>query len=226
MCTKIITGGVRDVLFETLGPQELAKVRCLKTENEMLLRMSQVVAGKVVWDVGAAEGGHSIISMAYGAKAVYSFEPDREMRVALQSNLILNEIRSGVNVLPFAVWNSDTTLTLETNGREGMAPRVARNGNGTFKYKNLVDARSIDSLCQEIPVPEVLKVDVEGAETQVLLGLRNVRPEHLFLEVHLLDKEIDAYKLGRLTTDLGYELQWARERGDQLLTHFKYVPRF
>lgn len=214
--------GGHDILFESESNLETALIRGIVSENDFAERFAKACIGKVVWDIGAAHGVYSVLAEKSGAKHVYSFEPDPERHAALAKNLNIN---SAVVAKPLAmgVYDTDGSQSLHTSGRGGHAPRMQRT-NG-FNASINVPVKRVDTLSSELGCPDIVKIDVEGAEGKVLLGFGETRPSEIFLEAHLIGKEsegLNAYELGFLLGKMGYELQDGFLRGEQLLTHFSY----
>jgi hypothetical protein len=94
-----------------------------------------------------------------------------------------------------------------------------------------VPVATADSLVEsgEIPAPTIVKLDVEGAEGEVLAGMKGLlssdaKPRHLFVELHntgmLHAFGTDARTVYGLLVDAGYTIVSARERATELLCHF------
>lgn len=164
-------------------------------------------AGDTVIEIGAHVGYYTVLlAKLVGQEGrVYAFEPDPVSRRCLVRNLELNDI-SNVKVLDLAVTDSETPVSLsasrygESNSSIGSPPeRVG------FGQQILVKATTLDGFCDRNSLrPDLVKIDVEGAEAAVLAGgsktLNSVR--RLFLELHPV----------KLRRDFGVEpMQFFRE---------------
>lgn len=172
--------------------------------------------GQVFFDIGANVGFFTLLgSRIVGEEgAVVAFEPLPENLSALQAHVRLNGARN-VTVVGAAVSDRD--------GRErfGPADNPAMGGLAADGSIDVVTV-ALDDLVREGAVrrPDVLKIDVEGAESRVLAGARRTLEEArptVVLSAHGW-KLFEAYRefLGRI----GYELHLAkdgREDGDYLL---------
>ena len=137
-------------------------------------------AGALVFDVGAHQAVVALV-LAHivgprGRVVAVEAEP-HNVRVA-RRNLELNEVRS-VTIVPAAVADRAGTVRFA----EGLNGRIAEGSAGTIA----VDAMTIDGLAGEHGEPDVVFVDVEGAEAAALAGARDtLRRGHAtwFVEVH------------------------------------------
>ena len=172
--------------------------------------------GKVFFDIGANVGFFTLLgSRIVGeAGAVVAFEPLPENLGALKVHVRLNGARN-VNVVAAAV--SDRA------GRERFGPvdNPAMGGRAPEGSIEVVTV-ALDDLVREGAVrrPDVLKIDVEGAELRVLAGARRTLEEArpaIVLSAHgwqLFDTCRD------LLRQVGYEVHLAKDGpddGDYLL---------
>jgi methyltransferase FkbM-like protein len=128
---------------------------------------STIRPGSTFYDVGSNHGHIALIAAQLVGRggSVYAFEPDETIRVELQRNLDLNPaLKERIHVMPYAVGSIHDPAT-------GKA--------------------SIDGLLRQhsFPVgpPDALKIDVEGAECEVLDGMRLIADgacPPMFVECH------------------------------------------
>jgi FkbM family methyltransferase len=129
--------------------------------------------GATFVDVGAYIGPYALLgSRIVGPEGVvYAFEPDPVARRNLERNLAGNAA-SNVEVLEYALsdrpgfeWLSEAGDDREFGNSESM---LSPEG-GTLKVPTL----TLDDFCRERAIrPEVVKIDVEGAEGRVVAGGR------------------------------------------------------
>jgi FkbM family methyltransferase len=144
--------------------------------------------GAVVLDVGASVGSYSMLFGQWAGRSgrVYAFEPAPEIRAVLQRHVTLNDL-DGV-VVPVAAAASDANgrSTFVTPGLHGIS-RLAAAGESS---PVTVDTITIDEFCRRESVkPDLIKIDVEGAELAVLRGARDTlracrRDLAVFVELH------------------------------------------
>lgn len=168
--------------------------------------------GMVVLDVGAHVGYFSLImARLVGPKGkVFSFEPRVLNRRFLETHIRLNGIRN-VYVYPKCVGDHVGEVMFETRTGSGTG-HISNDGNTTVRMT------TIDLLVQfgGIPSPDLIKIDVEGAEMRVLRGgletIRNTLPT-IILAVHSEGLECECR---RLLEPLGYSFQdLGQSKGDR-----------
>ncbi len=146
--------------------------------------------GDVCYDVGGYRGYMSAVMALAGASRVFVFEPLPANQRALHRVCDLNP-ELNIELKPVAVGNMDGSVRLRVMADSSMGKLVTSTfqAGATATGEMDVAIRRLDSLvqAQEIPAPHVIKVDVEGAELDVLLGavgvLRESRPL-VFIEAH------------------------------------------
>lgn len=129
--------------------------------------------GDVVVDVGASYGAYALTAAACRAR-VLAFEPEPTVRVDLERNVALNP-GFDVRVIGEALWSCRTVVDMGQYARHWPAQTIS------CPYPTT----TLDSY--ELDRCDWAKIDVEGAEVEVLTGaletLRRCRPV-VIVEVH------------------------------------------
>lgn len=167
-----------------------------------------IKGGDVVFDIGANVGFHTLLasSIVGPTGKVFSFEPVPRNLVYLRRHLQLNSIEN-VSVLEYAISDRSGT-SLFDEGPDNSMGSLSASGGLT------VSTATLDELISagEIPIPDYMKIDVEGAEVQVLAGamslLKTFHPT-LFLSTHGTEPHRQCCSL---LNGLGYELSSMDER--------------
>ncbi len=131
----------------------------------------------IVWDIGANVGLFSFAAAALGAKVV-AVEPDPWLASLIHRSALINKLP--VTALAAAVSDRIGIRELHTSDEGKSSGSLEGNGAG-----QTVISMTLDSLLNYFAAPQVLKIDVEGAELSVLEGSQRVLQERprLFCEV-------------------------------------------
>jgi FkbM family methyltransferase len=159
-----------------VGTYEVARVRAF---------VDALKPGDVVYDVGAHVGIYTLCaSFGVGASGwVYTFEPLARNLRYLRRNVMLNHLQN-CTILESAVCNQEGTLAFLADRCESSMARLSLDGEIS------VPSTTLD-LCvygeKQLKPPNIIKIDVEGAEFEVLKGAtRAITMFHpkIFLEIH------------------------------------------
>lgn len=148
--------------------QNRMEIRC----SDLLLKVD--LKSAVVFDVGASYGYYTLLlSCLVDVGTIYSFEPDWRSYGRLVQNLAINAIRNVVPV-PICISNSQPTL-LKWNSREDdpWNSSPANNQQADTHTLTAVPVMSIDEFSHVLNIQNqvgFIKIDVEGAELDVLKG--------------------------------------------------------
>jgi FkbM family methyltransferase len=151
-----------------------------------------LLPGNTVYDVGA-NIGYVTLMLAHhtgAAGCVFAFEALPANVARIQKNVALNNL-SNVNVISAAVTDKTAPVTFYVHDSVGMGKAAGSAGRAEEQYKAeiTVPGLSLDDFVyqQGNPVPQAVKMDIEGGEVLALPGmqriLREARPV-LFLELH------------------------------------------
>lgn len=127
--------------------------------------------GDIVLDCGACFGETALWSRMYGAKKVYSFEPNPDSFQYVQKNAELyDKKKEGWFIpVPLALGREAGTVSFQQFPDHPGASRIQDGGNIE------VPVTTLDLWCEENNViPNFIKMDLEGAEVNALLGAQYV----------------------------------------------------
>ena len=158
--------------------------------------------GSVVFDIGAHVGFYTLLSSVLVGTVgkVFAFEPVPRNLHYLYEHLRLNHV-TNVTVVEAAVADAcGTTLFDESTN--------SATGHLSMQGTLFVRVVSLDAVVpREIPIPDFVKIDVEGAEWLVLNGARQTLSENrptIFLSTHGRDAHTRCCQLLKST---GYTLE-------------------
>jgi FkbM family methyltransferase len=141
----------------------------------------------------------------YPRARVTAFEPDDKIFDVLTRNVARQEL-SDVELHRRAVWSSETTLNFHSEGADGGRLSNDNGDEGGARIKSVPTARLRDFLDRPV---DFLKIDIEGAETEVLTDCadRLANVEHLFVEYHsFADAPQTLHTVTRIIADAGFRL--------------------
>lgn len=214
---------MRFAVSERREDERLGTVAAL--EGRMLRRLLATARqGDTFFDVGANIGTVTIPVAMTGAECL-AFEPAPANAARLAENAELNRL-GNVTVVEAAMWSETGTVALQVDGAEGAGrSRVVEDGDDTIE----VPAATLDQFAGGgAAAPDLLKIDVEGAELEVLRGaaatLGAGRVREVFVETHPLALEErggSESDVAALLRDLGYAEVWATGRATETHRHFR-----
>lgn len=146
-------------------------------ESEVLEAILPLLDERAVfWDIGANFGLHAITAKFLQPQAtVICIEPSSLMMAKLQENCLLNNLK--IETVNVALSNSQKfqSLHLAQEGNPGMST-LKPWSKATYNNSMFCWCTEADNLVSEcvIAKPTVIKLDVEGSELEVLLGMKNI----------------------------------------------------
>ncbi|WP_135305889.1 FkbM family methyltransferase [Haloarcula amylovorans] len=148
---------------------------------------------ETVWDVGACVGTYACFAIRRGDHVV-AFEPEPTNRERLRQNLRANAPAERWTVTPIALGREHATASLRSETTELGGGHHYVTPERSVESGIEVQTVSGDELVERgVPAPDVLKIDVQGAELDVLDGLTETLNgvETVFVEVH--ERKCDRY---------------------------------
>jgi FkbM family methyltransferase len=176
---------------------------------------ARVRPGDVCFDVGSYRGFMSGVLALNGAREVVAFEPLPDNIAKIRALVTLNP-QLNIRLVAVAIGDYNGEAQFERMAQGSMA-KLRRSAFQSDRSGECftVQMRTLDSLLDngEISRPDIIKIDVEGAEAAVLRGAQNLIGAHrpgILIEVHspTLAKECEA-----ILQSHGYTVRWlAREK--------------
>jgi FkbM family methyltransferase len=205
---RVLGGAARGARLELdLSSEKRYWMGTYEPEVQELLH-GAIRPGDVVYDVGANIGFFTIVAGRLGAR-VYAFEPAPENAARIARNIELNGLDA--DVCEAAVWDGEGGVSLVAGDSGSEWETVAGGG---------VRSVTLDAFARAHVPPDVLKIDVEGAECRVLRGAHEVlrRPPRLVVceaHGHEAVAEVRALLAGWTIETAGSEFRLvARPRGE------------
>jgi FkbM family methyltransferase len=187
-------------------------------EAHVMAWMESVIQpGWTVYDVGANLGAHAIpMSRMVGpAGHVYGFEINPICIYYLQMNLLANAV-ANCSVIPVAVSDQAGPVSIRLNyGNRGIGT-VESSPLYTTKWgqRITVEGDRLDSMIArlDLPAPDFIKIDIEGAEAFAMRGMTEILQRHrpiFLIEVHGVEAasetlaQLDPYRYDFINLNTG-----------------------
>lgn len=157
---------------------------------------------KVFWDLGAHVGYYTLLYHAVNPEGkTYAFEPSDVNAQLFQRHMKLNNIQH-YQLMEAAVSDKEGMLSFKRT-RTTVAGKLSDDGDvkvSVVRLSKLVESKSIE-------LPDLVKMDIEGAELQVLRDMQSYFAQHkptLFVSTHGKDVHTGCVSLLR---EMGYKLK-------------------
>lgn len=126
-------------------------------------------------DIGANVGSYTVLASSHVGANSFSFEPVPATFSRLASNLLINQIHNKVTAFNIALGSEVGSINFTSSF--DTVNHVANNGEVDTI---LVPIETLDNILQHEKTPILLKIDVEGFETEVIKGAsKTLRQEDL-----------------------------------------------
>lgn len=191
--TATIEAGGYSARFHTTTYSEVAKIGGGTIVERAVMDdlVAQIRPGDVFYDIGAHLGVYACLgALAAGEDGrVVAFEPFPPNVKRLRENVRLNELDGRVDVFDRALSDADDTVEFQVTddvcGATGNGLEIDEDESRISVKTNRGDTVV---MAMEQPAPNVVKIDVEGAEQKVLDGFENTLAREtchtVYCEVH------------------------------------------
>jgi FkbM family methyltransferase len=147
---------------------------------QQIYKFKSIKKKPYILDCGANIGLSVIyVKKLYPDAEVIAFEPDTKVFNVLSRNIKSFNF-TNVSIVKKAVWHSETTLKFFSEGADG--GRIIEDG----KSGNIIEIETVRLKNYITRTIDLLKIDIEGAETQVLEDIADVlhHVDKMFIEYH------------------------------------------
>ncbi|MEW6319633.1 MAG: FkbM family methyltransferase [Acidobacteriota bacterium] len=188
---------VRIIIRGTSNEERLWRARsCWKEPWTVEWLERNIREGSVLYDIGANVGTFTLIAACrQPAATVVAFEPGYASYAHLCENLVLNGCTRNVIPVPLPLWSDSTLLGMRYRslapGQSRHTLRAGAPASGACadgRYDQPMFGVKLDDLVRQygLPQPTAIKLDVDGAEQEVLAGaagvIRNASLETMLVE--------------------------------------------
>lgn len=225
----------RAMRYATTGSSSSKRVRSLFTKEPITLAwIDSFGEGETLFDIGANLGMYTVYAAVMRDAKVYAFEPEALNYAELNKNIYLNNLHNSCLAYGLALSDVDKTdrLLLSDFGL-GISYHDFEENSWTEDKQFATDwavsrenrrpqgciGRRVDSLIADgLPVPDHIKIDVDGLEHRVVQGmletLRQPNLKTVLIEINF-DNAKNLAVIDQLTA-MGWRYSW-----EQLRTHRK-----
>ncbi|MDR1895711.1 MAG: FkbM family methyltransferase, partial [Prevotellaceae bacterium] len=116
-------------------------------------------------DIGANIGMYTVLASGHVGAKTFSFEPVPSTFSNLKDNIAINHVKDKVASFNIALGAREGIIEF-TSSLNSMNHVATENEPNTIK----VPVKTLDSILENRKIPSLLKIDVEGFETEVLAG--------------------------------------------------------
>ncbi len=172
-------------------PNSMTKYRLINffnKEKETIKWIDNFKKNSIFFDIGANNGNYSIYaSYAHSKiKKIYAFEPSVLNLRVLSRNISINKLQDKIKIIQLPLFNKRPSILSmsETTFEEGAAfNSFAKNYKSLGIYKSLsvsnnysILGSNLDFLIESkiIPIPDYIKIDVDGIEHLILSGSKKM----------------------------------------------------
>lgn len=157
---------------------------------------SHIRAGDHLWDVGANMGAYTLYACLRDGVTVTAFEPVPATFALLARNLEANNLTRRVIPMAVALSNANMTaplfLSSDETGSAMHAVGSPQNVNGRFEPTGAFNVMVVrgDAIVRQfgVPMPDHIKIDVDGHELRVLEGLSSILPTIRTIWIEMTDR--------------------------------------
>lgn len=196
--TRTVKHQGKSLLFNTPNRMATWRVDTLFTkEPDTIQWLESMAPGTTMLDIGANVGMYSIFAAKVRNVKVFSFEPESQNFAILNANIALNELSGDVTAYPVALSDKmqfdklylsefSTAASCHSFGEQvgfDLKPR-------TSKFEQGAIAMALDELVSSgaLPVPDYIKIDVDGIEHKIIQGalktLQNPKVKEILVELN------------------------------------------
>lgn len=138
--------------------------------NEMGFLLHFLRTDDVFADVGANVGSYTVLASGYCKARTIAIEPGPQAFQQLNKNVMVNHIEPLVRVMNIGAGSSKTKL-LFTNSYDTVNHIVPESERENEEVVIEIPVMSLDEIFDGVKAPTLIKIDVEGFETEVISGM-------------------------------------------------------
>jgi FkbM family methyltransferase len=158
----------------------------IKTNNDYEGATREVVErilkkGDIFLDLGSHIGFYALIAARIIGDTghVYAFEPTPATRDTLSKNIVDNNLSNIITVESFGISDRSENVYFIVNSNSSECNKISQSDEGV---ENVITIKTISiddyAILNNIKKIDLVKMDIEGAEYQAIMGMRNIISEN------------------------------------------------
>lgn len=187
-------------------------------EPETLNWIDELPRNSILWDIGANVGLYSVYAAKVRNCMVYSFEPSIFNLELLARNIFLNDLQRNISIVPLPLSNTvglnilNMTSTewggaISTFGSEAIG-HDGKLMDKIFEFNTLGVSMDFAVEFLKIPVPDYIKMDVDGIEHLILMGGKNLLKDIKGVIIEINDDFVEQRETAtKILMDSGLKLE-------------------
>jgi FkbM family methyltransferase len=210
-----------ELIFSTPNALNKYRVDTFSTkEPETLEWIDRIPEGSVLWDIGANVGLYSCYCATQRGCLVFAFEPSVFNLELLARNIYANELAHKITIVPLPLSEMLTRSTLNMTSMDwGGALSTFGAGYGhdgetirkVFEFPTIGISMTDAVKLLNIPMPDYIKMDVDGIEHLILKGGAEVLRQTQSVLIEINDKfDEQANDANKYLIDAGFILKEKR----------------
>jgi FkbM family methyltransferase len=223
---------------------QLHRSNSCKKEPETVKWIEEFIKpGDVFYDIGANVGAYSLVCYAHtkGQSQIYSFEPSVTTFSGLIQNIMINGYSDKIVALPFIL--SDGTMikkfyyssfspgaashAIDVKNAQSDEMKSLSSGKNSRKLYNYLVSYRLDDLLSgfNLPLPNHMKIDVDGHELEVLKGCENLLGSELLKTILIeIDKNCaSSPEIIALLEEKKFKIKNIYPHGDGTLSNYIFI---
>jgi len=183
---EIMHNGIR-VVYATPSSATKWRVDTLFEKEPITVNwIAEFAAGEVLVDIGANVGMYTVWAAKTRGTRVFAFEPEAQNYALLNRNIVLNDLGTQVKAYCLGLSDQAGFSELHLSGLDVGGSCHSLGERIDFKHEPMTPAFSqgcvsarLDDLVAAgvMPVPDYIKLDVDGIEPRIIAGARRVLNE-------------------------------------------------
>ena len=184
-------------------------------EKEIFSLINQIAKkSNVFFDIGGHYGWFSIAWICSGGRHAVAFEPSSANASIIEQTITKNGYQNNIQIKEIALGSATREEELYIFRGDSSRNFINPNFENKNKFsKEIVETHRLDDFRDTLESPDLIKIDVEGFESEVLLGaseiIKSSKPL-VVVEIHDVKNAID---VSAFFSNLNYKIELLGNKG-------------